>query len=355
MERLTVNTSRKYDVVIGDDILSSAGGLAGKVSPPCKVCIVTDSNVHELFTSAVAESFASAGFDVRKTVFPPGEETKSLKNLGSLLEYLAEEEFTRSDMLIALGGGVIGDLTGFAAAVYLRGIKFIQIPTTLLAAVDASIGGKTAVDLEAGKNLAGAFWQPSMVIIDPKTMGRLPHEIFLDGLAEVIKSGAIANGDLFTYVSRAEEPDFNVFIEHCIIESIKVKKTLVENDEKDTGERQLLNFGHTVGHAIEKCSGYSISHGHAVALGMLVCSRAAAKMKWSRYDCSAPIKNILEKYKYPLDIDFTADELYNAALRDKKRQGDTINLVIPLKMGECALMEIPVTGLREFIEAGLEQ
>ncbi|MGI6721184.1 MAG: 3-dehydroquinate synthase [Anaerovoracaceae bacterium] len=354
MDKLTIRLSRQYDVLMDDDLLDFCGSIIKEVTGPCRICMVTDSTVNELFSERVEHSLLAAGFEVHKAVFAPGEGTKSIESLGQLLEFLAEREFTRSDVLAALGGGVIGDLTGFAAATYLRGIRFIQIPTTLLAAVDASVGGKTAINLKAGKNLAGAFWQPSLVLFDPETLSQLPNHIFLDGLAEVIKSGAIMDQELFTYVSRAEEPDFTRFVKHCVMASIKVKRTLVEGDERDTGQRQLLNFGHTAGHAIEKCSEYRISHGHAVAIGMLIAARASWKMAWSRYDCSMPIRNVLLKYNYPIDCGFSAGQLTEAALRDKKRKGDTMNLVIPLKIGECALMEIPVSALGEFISAGME-
>lgn len=197
MERITIQTKSPYDVILEEGLLHNVGAAIQNVVHPCKVCIVSDKTVHDLFTHTVEGSLEDTGFDVFKIVFPPGEESKSLHTMEALLEYLAENQFTRSDLLVALGGGVIGDLTGFTAASYLRGIRFVQIPTTLLAAVDASVGGKTAVNLKAGKNLAGAFWQPSMVLFDPHTVAQLPNEIFLDGLAEVIKSGAISDQQLF--------------------------------------------------------------------------------------------------------------------------------------------------------------
>lgn len=354
MNRITVNASLTYDVLMEKGLLDQSGEIAKEVTGVCKACIISDKTVHDLYMERVADSFDRAGFSVRKVVFPPGEESKSLKSLSTLLEYLAEEEFTRSDILVALGGGIIGDLTGFAAAVYQRGIRCIQMPTTLLAAVDASIGGKTAVNLKAGKNLAGAFWQPSAVLYDPATASSLTEDVFLDGLAEVIKSGAISDNDLFTYVARGEEPDRDVFVHNCVEHSIKVKKELVEKDEHDTGLRQLLNFGHTSAHAIEKCSDFSISHGHAVAIGMLISAKASQKFGWSRYDCSIPIRNVLNKYHYPLRCDFTAEQLTEASLRDKKRRGNMMTLVIPLKIGECALMDVPVDVLHDFFSAGLE-
>lgn len=354
MSTITIRTSQPYDVVVEEGLLQNSGTISRKVTGACKVCIISDQTVHDQYMPMVAASFSQAGYDVRKAVIPDGESSKSLKTFQNLLNYLAQEDFTRRDILVALGGGVVGDITGFAAACYLRGISYIQIPTTLLAAVDSSIGGKTGLNLEAGKNLVGAFWQPSLVLYDPVTAKSLSQSVFLDGLAEVIKCGTISSNDLFTYVARGEEQDFTRFITHCVHQALSIKKDLVQQDEKDTGVRQLLNFGHTGAHAIEKCSNYTISHGAAVAIGMMISAKAANTLGWSRYDCSLAIGNILDKYGFTKDCDFTADQLIDAALHDKKRKGDMISLVIPLKIGECALMDVPLSVLRDFFEAGIK-
>lgn len=353
MQRLTVKVARPYDVVMERGLLARTGELALEVTAPCKVCVVTDENTHGLFNETVSGSLASGGFDVYKITFPAGEGTKDIAYFGKLLEFLADNEFTRSDIMIALGGGVIGDLTGFAAASYLRGIDFIQIPTTLLAAVDASVGGKTAINLAVGKNLAGAFHQPSLVIYDPETAEHLTHEIFLDGLAEAAKSGVIADKDLFDYIMIADEPPFSEFVTRLVDSSIRVKASLVEQDEKDTGMRQLLNFGHTSAHAIERLSNFDITHGSAVAMGMLIASKAALVKKWSRTDCYSPIKTLLLKYGYRMDPGFSPEQLAAAASIDKKRHGDVVSVVIPLEIGECALMDIPVDQLVDFFKAGM--
>lgn len=353
MSTITIRTSRPYDVVVEEGLLQNSGIISRKVTGTCKVCIISDKTVHDQYMPMVAASFSQAGYNVRKAVVPEGEASKSLNTFRNLLDYLAQEEFTRKDILVALGGGAIGDIAGFTAACYLRGIPYIQIPTTLLAAVDGSIGGKTGINLDAGKNLAGAFWQPSLVLYDPQTAGTLSESVFLDGLAEVIKCGAISGNDLFTYVARGEEQDFTKFITHCTHQAMRIKKDLVEQDEKDTGVRQLLNFGHTGGHAIEKCSNYTISHGAAVAMGMMISAKAAHALGWSRYDCSLAIGNVLDKYGFTKDCDFTAEQLTQAALHDKKRKGDNISLVIPLKIGECALMDVPLSVLHDFFKAGV--
>ncbi|MGI6203876.1 MAG: 3-dehydroquinate synthase [Anaerovoracaceae bacterium] len=353
MERIRINTSAPYDVIIESGALSQAGTLAFEVTDVCKVCIVTDKTTHDLFNDTVADSFSECGFDVFKITFPEGEMTKTMGCLDTLLEYLADNGFTRSDMLVALGGGVIGDLTGFAAGTYMRGIKFIQVPTTLLAAVDSSVGGKTAVNLTAGKNLAGVFHQPSLVIYDPKTAESLTHDIFMDGLAEAAKSGMIADASLFEYILSADEPPFSEFVMRLVTGSIHVKAGIVEQDEYESGLRQLLNFGHTAGHAIERLSDFSVSHGSAVATGMLIASKAALVKEWSREDCYSKIKTFLLRYGYNMECPYSAEELAAAASTDKKRRGGTITVVIPLEIGECALMDIPQEELVDFFKAGL--
>jgi len=342
-----------YDVVMEKGLLSRAGELALGVSDRCKVCIVTDENTHRLYNDTVAESMALSGFDVYKITFPGGEMTKTIDYFSTLLEFLAENEFTRSDMLVALGGGVTGDLTGFAAASYLRGIGFIQIPPPLLAAGDASVGGKTAINLVAGKNLAGAFHQPKLVIYDPVTAETLSHDIFLDGLAEAAKTGVIDDKELFDYILAADEPPFSEFVMRLVDSSVRVKAKIVEQDEYDGGVRQLLNFGHTSAHAIERLSNFEISHGHAVASGMLIASKAALVNKWSRSDCYSQIKTFLVRYGYDTECRFTPEQMAAAAAVDKKRRGDIISVVIPLDIGECALMDIPASGLVDFFKAGI--
>lgn len=353
MPKLTVNASRQYDVLIDTGLLDELGDLIMEVETPKKVCVVSDTTVYDLFGQDVIMSLEDAGVDVNVVKLAPGEETKSLGNLKRILEYLAEHEYTRSDCLVALGGGVIGDLTGFAAATYLRGIPFIQVPTTLLAAVDSSVGGKTAVNLTAGKNLAGAFWQPSLVVFDIDTVLELPEIQFREGIAEIVKSAVIGDAKLFDYLQTVDNPRIVDFVETCVLASVRVKRDLVQADERDKGLRKLLNFGHTMAHAIEKVSDYSVTHGQAVAMGMLACAKAASAKGWSNKDCTKPLIQVLEKYGINAACSFSPDELAAAALNDKKRSGDTITLVIPLEIGNGALMDIPVEQLEEFFRLGL--
>lgn len=355
MPKLTIEASKKYDMIIESGALEKLGELILSVEKPKKVCLVSDTTVYSLFGDIALDSLEDAGFDVNVIKMAPGEQTKSMSSLNRILEYLAEHEYTRSDCLVALGGGVIGDLTGFAAATYLRGIPFVQVPTTLLAAVDSSVGGKTAVNLKAGKNLAGAFWQPSLVVFDMDTILELPENRFKEGIAEIVKSAVIGDAGLFDYLMTVDNPRILDFVETCVIASVKVKSRFVHADERDLGPRKLLNFGHTMAHGIEKISDYRISHGQAVAMGMLAMARAAAKKGWSNKDCTLPIGQVLRKYGIDPACDHDAAQLARAALNDKKRRGDTVTIVIPLEIGDAALMDIPVASLEEIFRLGLEE
>ena len=247
-------------------------------------------------------------------------------------------------MIVALGGGVVGDLAGFAAASYLRGIRFIQVPTTLLAAVDSSVGGKTAIDLPAGKNLAGAFCQPSLVLCDTDTLNSLPLDIFRDGCAEVIKYGVLYDPKLFAHL---EEKGLSFDREAVITRCVELKRDVVMEDEFDTGARMKLNLGHTVGHGVEAKSHFAISHGKAVAIGMAIVSRASACADTPR------IVALLEQFGLPTRTDYSADDLFSYTLSDKKRSGGTVNLIIPRAIGDCAIVPTKVESLKSFIQAGL--
>ncbi|MEI6579117.1 MAG: 3-dehydroquinate synthase, partial [Eubacteriales bacterium] len=260
-------TQKSYDVLIGSRMLKNAGDILRDYFSPCSVVIVTDDNVDALYGETVQYSLTCSGFNTSKFVFKHGEHSKNLSVYAKALEFMAQNSLTRSDMVVALGGGVTGDLAGFAAASYLRGVRFVQMPTTLLAAVDSSVGGKTGVNLDAGKNLAGAFWQPSLVLCDCDTLNTLPDDILADGIAEAIKYGMIRDKELFEML---EFGDCISNPEACVARCVTIKGNIVAKDEFDNGERQLLNFGHTLAHSIEKLSDYKISHGHAVAIGMVI-------------------------------------------------------------------------------------
>jgi len=350
MIRIPVEASRKYDVIIERGLLGNAGKYAADKIVPCKALIITDDIVDAIYGDSVEVSFLEAGFTVRRYVFTHGERSKNMHTILGILEFAADNRFTRSDLFVALGGGIAGDIAGMAAAIYLRGVAYIQIPTTLLAAIDSSVGGKTGVNLSAGKNLAGAFWQPSMVLCDYSVFNTLPAAVYADGVAEAIKYGMISDLELFELF---ESGPVDREIERIISRCINIKRKIVFHDEFDRGTRQLLNFGHTFGHAIEKCSGYEISHGHAVAVGMVMISKAAESLGLAREKSSDRLAAVLDKHNLPTSCPFDADQITAAVLGDKKRMGDVITVVIPIRPGKCQLHPVPVGEVRRLVFAGL--
>ena len=341
MNTVRVPASHSYEVKIGSGLLQSLGTEAARFTRG-KALVVTDENVAPLYLAAAYRSLSEAGLAVSTLSLPAGEATKSPEYYLKLLNLLAEKQFTRSDLLIALGGGVIGDLTGFAAATYLRGIGLIQVPTTLLSMVDSSVGGKTAIDLPAGKNLVGAFYQPSLVLCDLDSLNTLPGEIFADGCAEVIKTAILFDPQLFAHLQeRGRDFDREYVVSACV----RHKRDVVCADEFDRGERQKLNLGHTVAHGIEKESGYLISHGRAVAAGTAIMARAYCQD-------AAAVLALLEQFGLPVKTEFSAPTLANAALADKKRSGDSLTLVVPHAIGDCRLEKIPVSQLEPIIHRG---
>lgn len=348
---IQVHTAPAYEVSIGGGLLHACGQHLQKVLAPCHVAVITDSTVAPLYLETVAASLKDAGFTVSSYVFPAGEAHKNLGTFSDILEFLAEQRLTRTDCIVALGGGVTGDMAGFVAASYLRGIRCVQMPTTLLSAVDSSVGGKTAIDLKAGKNLAGAFLQPAAVLCDTDCLASLPADVFADGAAEAIKTGVLCDENLF---SLFETGHLETAPAEVIARCVAYKAGVVERDEKDQSERRLLNLGHTIGHAIEKCSDYSIPHGHAVAAGLAIIARASEKLSWTDEPIAARITTCLAQNGLPIDADYSAEELARAASADKKRAGSDITLVIPKKIGVCELKKVPVTELLAIISAGLE-
>ncbi len=348
---IPVNTSPAYAVTIGPGLLAQCGQRLGELMAPCHVAVITDSTVAPLYLETVRKSLAAAGFTVSAHVFLAGEGSKNFTTLSAILEFLAERRLTRTDCVAALGGGVTGDMAGFAAAVYLRGIRYVQLPTTLLAAVDSSVGGKTAIDLAAGKNLAGAFLQPAAVLCDTDCLTSLPADVFADGAAEAIKTGVLSDESLFALF---EDGTLTADPAEVIARCVAYKAGVVERDEKEQGERKLLNLGHTVGHAIEKCSGYAIPHGHAVAAGLAIIARAAEALGWTEAPIAGRIAACLAKNGLPTTAEYDAEALAAAASADKKRAGGDITLVIPRRIGLCELKKMPVSELLPVIRAGLE-
>lgn len=350
MKTIEVKASKRYEVRIGSGLLGTLGDSVRAVCKASKAAIVSDTNVFPLHGAAAVKSLKDAGFEIVHFVIPAGEESKSGTVYLELVNFLAENHLTRSDCLVALGGGVVGDLTGFAAATYLRGIAYIQVPTTLLAAVDSSVGGKTAIDLPAGKNLCGAFCQPNLVLCDIDTLNTLPEDTFRDGCAEVIKYGVLYDPALFAHLT---DNGLSFHREDVIARCVELKRDVVMEDEFDTGARMKLNLGHTIGHGVEAQSHFGISHGKAVAIGMAIVARAAAKNRTCSTETKDHIVATIEAFGLPTATKYDADALFTSALSDKKRSGGTVNLIVPAAIGDCRIVPTPVSEIKSFIETGL--
>lgn len=344
MRIVSVNASKRYDIKIGTGLLKTIGSEVQSLGRVQTVCVVSETTVFPLYGQSIVSSLENAGFSVLTFIFPAGEESKNGSVFLELVNFLAENKLTRSDLIVALGGGVVGDLAGFAAASFLRGIRFVQIPTTLLAAVDSSVGGKTAIDLPAGKNLCGAFCQPSLVLCDTDTLNSLPEDVFRAGCAEVIKYGILYDPDLFSHL---EKEGLSFDREMVITRCVELKRDVVMEDEYDTGARMKLNLGHTIGHGVEARSNFSLSHGFAVAIGIAIICRASGCIDTPR------ILSVLETFGLPITTDYPIEEIYHYTLSDKKRSGSTVKLIVPNAIGSCSIVPTPVENLKSFIQAGL--
>ena len=340
--------SGQYEVLIGAGLLPTLGERVRACTDAGRCAVVSGENVFPLYGESVLQSLRSAGLEAVSLVFPAGEDTKSLQNYGSLLRFLAQHRFTRSDCVLALGGGVTGDLAGFAAATYQRGLSFVQVPTTLLAAVDSSVGGKTAVNLPEGKNQVGAFYQPKLVLCDTDTLATLPKREMRAGFAEVIKYAVLCDRKLFQAL-QTETADLPAVIETCV----RHKAAIVAEDERDTGRRRLLNLGHTFGHAVESQSGYTLLHGEAVSIGMAaVCRAAREKGLLSSSDCEA-VLTLLRAYGLPTETEYGAGELFDTLRLDKKISGGRLHLIVPRSVGQCEVLPLSEAELRDWLEASL--
>ena len=350
MKTIQIHTSTPYHVFIGENILSQVGFHIKQLCKADKVAIISDTNVWPLYGEVVCESLRVEKFDTIHYIIPAGENSKTLENYADIVAFLAENHMTRSDVIIALGGGVVGDITGFVAATYLRGVAYIQVPTSLLAMVDSSVGGKTSVDLPNGKNLVGTFYQPLFVLCDIQVLQTLPDDCFRDGCAEIIKYGLLFDPDLFQHLlNNGINFDRQMIVARCI----EWKANVVSADEFDLSIRQKLNLGHTIGHAIEVLSHFVITHGQAVATGMAIIIRSAYKHGYCTVATLNKVLAVLKLFALPITTSYTAAELYSVASLDKKRNGNRVNVVIPCEIGQCIVHSIPIEQLESFIEAGL--
>lgn len=334
--KINVKTSNSnYDIIIENGAFSAIESHIHDIAYNKKVFVVTDDNVDALYGETLCNMLSE--YELSYLVLPHGETTKSSEYLNKIYSAMAAFGMSRTDILIAFGGGVIGDLAGFAASTFLRGIDFIQVPTTLLSQVDSSVGGKVAIDLPEGKNLVGSFYPPVRVIIDPDMLATLPKRVFSDGMAEVIKYGAIRDKELFNHL--LGDIDIGWVIERCV----NIKKTVVQNDEFDTGERMILNFGHTFGHVVEKLTGYTLyTHGEAVAIGMLRITEKSEAMGITKCGTASRLKKLLSKYNLVFDgFSFNSSEAREVLTLDKKSTGDYINYIMITDIGEVVINKLP--------------
>lgn len=341
-------SERKSTILIERGILARAGEIASQHLPSKNCAIISDDTVDALYGNQLESSLCAAGFHVERMHFPHGEASKNISTYGNVINFLAEKQLTRKDAVFALGGGVVGDLAGFAAATFLRGINLVQVPTSLLACVDSSVGGKTAIDLPAGKNLCGAFYQPDLVLIDPDALSTLPDAIFTDGMAEVIKYAAISDISILELCKDARK-NVDEIIRRCVA----IKKDVVARDERDLSARQILNFGHTYGHAIEAISNFRITHGQGVAIGMSIIARACAKRGICSKECADELISAIAAQGLPTRTEYTAEQLFHTVLSDKKRVPDGLTLVLLAGRGTCKLEKVNLESARAMLEEGL--
>lgn len=347
MKTISVATGRPYNILIERGLIKNCGVEIRKVSKAKRVMVISDSNVFPIYGDTVVNSLKANGFDVFSYVFEAGEQSKKLETIYAFYNELVNNGFTRSDLIVALGGGVTGDMSGFAAATYLRGIEFVQIPTSLLSQVDSSVGGKTGVDIPQGKNLVGAFWQPNVVLIDPDTLDTLTDHFFADGMGEVIKYGCIKNEELFKTL---EEKDAKEIIDDIIYECVKIKRDVVERDEHDHGERALLNFGHTLGHAIEKEYNFEgISHGQAVAVGMVMMTKASEIAGITPNGTADRIAKLCEKYNLPTTDKTPVENIVKSSFSDKKSSAGNISLIVLNKIGDSKIHPVAKSDMLDFV------
>lgn len=341
-----------YEIFIGNGLFGQIGRLIAENFEYRKTAIITDNNLYRLYVQDLQNTLNKIGIESRIISVQPGEKSKSIETLMTVLEQLCESGITRGDLIIAFGGGVVGDLGGFAASIFLRGVPYIQIPTSLLAQVDSSVGGKTAIDLPWGKNLIGSFYHPKAVFIDPVLLQTLEKRHINDGLAEIIKYGCIKEKAILDRLmdckhgSRLPED-----MEELIYSCCEIKRRVVEADERDKGERMLLNFGHTLGHAVEKYFGYEkYTHGEAVAIGMAEVTRKSEAMGFTEKGAADVITEILKKFSLPYEMPVVnKEDIIDIIRLDKKFIGSSIRLVLLRRIGCGEIMEFGHEELISFL------
>ena len=344
MQRIKIKTTSEYEVLIENNLIESCGKYVAEIFKPCTAVIVTDDTVDLLYADKVSASLKDYGFKIKKFVFKNGESSKNLDNYCKIVNFIAEREITRSDIIIALGGGVVGDIAGFAAATYLRGIKFVQIPTTLLAMIDSSVGGKTGVNLDSGKNLLGQFYQPSLVLCDPLALSTLKEEQMKEGYAEMVKYVILYGKELLGEVLK-QKLNYENIIKLCV----EIKNYYVSGDEREDNLRMFLNLGHTPAHAVEKLSGYNVPHGRTVGMGLKIIAKSCLNAKILSAEGFEKIINLLNKFKINYDCPYQKEKVIAEIAFDKKRRGDLITFVTIEDIGKCAFKQVKVKYVGEFL------
>ena len=348
MDTIHIQASTAYDVIIERNSLSRIAEYLQPIKSACSVMIVTDDNVGPLYASTVSDSLAQAGYTVHTYTFPHGESEKNGHRLMDFIEALGQTKLTRKDLIIALGGGVVGDLAGFAAATYLRGIDYVQVPTSLLAAVDSSVGGKTAVNLGCGKNLWGAFKQPILVLCYPETLSTLPKEEWINGCGEIIKYGFLDHPELLDQLRERPLLQYPEDVDSIISQCVRIKAHVVEVDEKESGLRATLNLGHTFGHGIEHGSAFTIPHGNAVALGLLIMAKGAVAHEELDPAVVPSIEQLLIAHELPTTTTIVKDIILEEASHDKKASGTSITIVVPTGYGTSVLKKVTFQELATY-------
>lgn len=352
MQKIKINLGPKtYEIEIEAGILEKIGGKIKEFVHGEKIAIITDTNVDPIYGEILENSLKKEDYIVQRIVFKAGEQSKNLQVLEKVYSKLSDFGLTRSDLIITLGGGVTGDLGGFAAATFLRGVDFIQVPTSLLAQIDSSVGGKVAVDLPSGKNLVGNFYQPKAVYIDPKLLKTLPKKYLHDGFAEAIKYSCIRDIELFEkFESMSTDEDIINNSEEIIFRCCSIKGKIVEGDEFDKGERMVLNFGHTIGHAVEKYYGFNkYTHGEGVGIGMIRITGTTEKLNITEKGTTKRIKNLLEKFNLPTSVTLKSCDIHEIIKMDKKKSGSKITIVLLKKLGQGELLKIDFKNIGEYI------
>ena len=358
MNTITVDlTTDLYQIYVGHNLLKQAGKLIRSSTSGSKILIVTHPNLQNLYGAELLGSLETAGYSVTTALIPSGEHSKSFDSYQKLIDTLAKNRFTREDIVVAFGGGVISDLAGFVAATYMRGCALIHIPTSLLAMIDSSIGGKTAIDLPFGKNLVGAFYNPKAVIVDLELLNSIPAPLLQDSCGELSKYSVLSGSNLFNKIILARNPMQVIdasYRQELIQACVEIKKSIVEVDFKEAGSRKLLNLGHTLGHAIETLSNFELGHGSCVAVGTNMMAKACSKLGLCSCKDAEKIAQLTQSYNLPTSTSFTVEELYSTALHDKKSHTDSIDVTLIYGIGDVRIERKSFAELKQLIALAKE-